>query len=64
MTSFWIELHGDIVDWGLDLGKRSNPLTACVSNLDHTKMETVPYLDLRAQYRPLRSSVERIGGDL
>jgi dTDP-4-amino-4,6-dideoxygalactose transaminase len=57
VTSFWIELHGDIVDWGLDLGKRSNPLTACVSNLDQTKMETVPYLDLRAQYRTLRSEV-------
>jgi dTDP-4-amino-4,6-dideoxygalactose transaminase len=57
VTSFWIELHGDIVDWGLDLGKRSNPLTACVSNLDQTKMKTVPYLDLQAQYRTLRSEV-------
>src|SRR5215216_756542 len=33
-------------------------LLSCVSlDLRKTKMETIPYLDLRAQYRPLRSEV-------
>jgi dTDP-4-amino-4,6-dideoxygalactose transaminase len=37
--------------------KEINPLLGCVSKLNQTEMESVPYLDLRAQYRPLRNEV-------
>jgi dTDP-4-amino-4,6-dideoxygalactose transaminase len=37
--------------------KRTNVLSARRFNLNQTEMEPIPYLDLRAQYMPLRSEV-------
>jgi dTDP-4-amino-4,6-dideoxygalactose transaminase len=41
------------------VGKRNKSSTRARFEVNQTEMETVPYLDLRAQYRPLRSEVLR-----
>ena len=39
------------------ISKRNKSSTRARFEVSQTEMETVPYLDLRAQYRPLRSEV-------
>jgi dTDP-4-amino-4,6-dideoxygalactose transaminase len=41
------------------VGKRNKSSTRARFEVNQTEMESVPYLDLRAQYRPLRSEVLR-----